>query len=110
MEEELDVSATTKGFFQSLSPDLQRQFVPFFVNRGNQIQRIPFNEVLYFIKTCIDKGNSNFGRLLETVSRREKHFLNKIKAGRFNVMHTHEIVSQAPEKLGKIRSREKIRS
>ena len=78
MAEELDASATTKGVFRCLPPDLQRRFVRFSVDRGYQMPRIPFDEVLYFIKTCRDEANSNFGRILETVGHGEKSFF-KIK-------------------------------
>ena len=106
--EELDAPATTEGVFRRLPPDLQRRFVRFSVDRGYQMRRIPFDEVLYFIKTCRDEANSNFGRILETVGHGEKIFFkNKIKTGRSNAVHMHEIVSQVPEKQREVKS-EKI--
>ena len=90
VEEELDAPATTEGIFTRLPKELQRRFVRFAVDRGYQIRRIPFHEVLSFIKGCRDEANSNFGRLLESVNgnnraeRDRVYQKNKTKFGRAN--------------------------
>ena len=61
--EELDAPATTEGIFQRLPLMLQRRFVHFALDNGYQIKRIPYKEVMSFIKICRDEANSNFGRL-----------------------------------------------
>ena len=79
VEEELDTPATTEGIFHRLSKELQRRFVRFAVDKGYQIRRIPFCEVLSFIKLCRDEANSNFGRLYESMSTGNR--INKYQVG-----------------------------
>ena len=108
--EELNAPATTKRVFQGLPLVLQKRFVRSFVDRGYQIKRIPFDKVLYLIKTCRDEANSNFGRLWETVGHGEKPFFKKkIKAGRLNAMYRHKIVFQAPQKQREIKLEKKLK-
>ena len=87
VEEKLDAPFTREGIFARHPKELQGRFA---VDRGYQIRRIPFSEVLSFIKGCRDVANSNFGRLLESVngsSRTERdHEYQKVKTkfGRAN--------------------------
>ena len=73
---------------------MQRRFA---VDVGYQIRRIPFCEVLSFIKGYVDVANSNFGRLLESVNGSSKikrdHRYQKVKTkfGRANATSAYMV-------------------
>ena len=56
---------------------LQRKFVRLAVNKGFQVKRIPYREVMGFVKFWRDKANSNFGRLMEL--RESETRVNSVK-------------------------------
>ena len=73
-EDDLNATATIEAVFWRFPPELRKRFVRFTVDRGYQLERVPFDEVLSFVGRCKTEASSTFGRLLEGSQYADKNY------------------------------------